>query len=281
MSAPKLVAGMEHFSSLTRSIYVHEPAKTASSSDPQLILLVGWMDASMRHIAKYTAGYEKLYPSARIVVITTSAIDATIRTNAANIRRVAPILEIMYALPSDAKVLLHFFSNGGCCTTTMIAKLYEAKIGRPLPATAMVLDSTPGKATYEATVRALSVGLSKNFVIRLLGISILRIFYWLYRLYYWIEGHGDLVDKARVDLNRESLFDIETPRLYIYSVADQMVAWEFVEKHSEEAEATGYKVYKKKYLDSGHCVHLMKDEKLYWGSVSKLWRGTSEQAPLS
>ena len=272
MSRSKVVSGFEHFTRLNGSVYIHEPTTTTSSSgEPNLILVCGWMDASPRHISKYTAGYEKLYPSARILAITTSSIDAAFTTHGANIKRVVPVLEILYALPPNAKLLLHFFSNGGSFTSTLIARKYKEKMGNPLPTTAVILDSTPGRATYEATVRAFAVTLPKNPVIKFIGILFLRLFYWLYRVTYLLSSQKDLVEKARTDLNTKTLMDVDTPRLYIYSEADDMVAWQSVEEHIEEAKRLGYAADREKYLESGHCGHLMRDEKRYWGAVQRLW----------
>ena len=157
----------------------------------------------------------------------------------------------------------------------IIARKYQEKMGKPLPTTAVILDSTPGKATYEATVRAFAVALPKSLVVKALGISILRIFYWLSRLYYFVMGEFDLVERVRLDLNTKSLVDVETPRLYIYSEADDMVAWQFVEEHIEEAKKQGYVVDREKFLESSHCGHLMIDEKRYWEAVQRLWSKVS------
>jgi hypothetical protein len=235
------------------------------------------MDASPRHISKYTTGYENLYPSARILVITTTSIDATLTTWDANLKRVAPVLEILYTLPPNARLLLHFFSDGGSFTSLLIAKKYQEKMGKLLPTTALILDSSPGRATYEATVRAFAVALPKNPVIKAVGILVLRLFFGLYRLAYLLKGllvqKGELnvVEKGRIDLNSRSLMDVATPRLYIYSEADDMVEWEFVEEHIEEAEKFGYVVYREKYVESGHCGHLLIDDKRYWAAVQRLW----------
>jgi hypothetical protein len=272
MSNPKKTTGMEHFTRLSPSIYLHDPTSKPSPSEPELILLCGWMDASMRNLAKYTSGYRARYPGSRIIVVTTSATDAVVRTNNANRKRVAPVLDIIYALQPGAKFLLHYFSNGGSWTTTMLAKAYKEKTGRPLPATAMILDSTPGRATYEATIRAFAVGLQRsNILIRILGTLVLRILFGLYKLIYWIRRTPDMIDIVREDLNDKSVFDTNTPRLYVYSEGDPMVDWRFVEDHQVEAQTVGYAVSKEKYVESGHCMHLLLDEKRYWGAVTKLW----------
>jgi hypothetical protein len=278
MAQSKSPKALEHFSRLNQAVYLHQPpanAGTGTSNGPDLILLLGWMDASPRHLSKYTTGYEKLYPSARIVAVTTSAIDAAFRTHAANLNRVKPVLDILYTLPPDAKLLVHFFSNGGAFTNLLIAKTYQEEMGRPLPATAIVLDSTPGRATYAATIRAFSVGLPKNVIVRAICLLILRVAWALYLLSYIIRGAEDIVDQARRYLNDKTVFELDTPRTYIYSVADDIVEWQDVEEHAKDAQGLGYTVDLVKYQASGHAAHMMSDEKRYWAAVQRLWDSVS------
>lgn len=275
--------GMEHFTHLSPSIFVHEPANAKTlDEEPDLIVLAGWMGASTRNLSKYTAGYGKIYPSARIVVITTSTLDAAYRTDAANGKRVAPVCDMIYDLPPNAKFLLHVFSNGGSYTMALIAAAYRTKTGKAMPATAVVLDSTPGKATYAVTVRTFAIGLPKNILVQWIGKLLLSIFFWTYKLNCWIRGRKDLVEQARVDLNTKTLFDVNTPRLYLYSSVDPLVDWRSVEEHALDAEALGYRTSKEKFTEGGHCVHLVVDEKRYWGAVTKHWsstKSTSSEAP--
>lgn len=80
----------------------------------------------------------------------------------------------------------------------------------------------------------------------------------------------DPVDQARRALNNKSLFDVGTPRLYIYGAADPMVDWRFVDEHAAEANALGYSVSSEKYEKSGHCMHMLLDQDRYWGAVKNL-----------
>jgi hypothetical protein len=270
MSNSKKQTGMEHFSRLNSSVYIHNPTLNISEQ-PRLILLVGWMDSPLRALGKYAIGYEKLYPSARIVVVTTTAVDATFRTHSANLERIAPILEAIYSLPVDAKFLLHVFSNGGSWTSTLIAAEYRAKTGKALPLTAMILDSAPGRGTYTVTIRAFMVGLPKNLLAQIVGGISFRLFWFVYMFAYWISGKGDLVARIRVALSDKLLFDAAAPRVYVYSVADVMVPWLYVEEHAEEATKLGYTVHMEKFQETGHCAHLMVYPDRYWGFVQRLY----------
>jgi hypothetical protein len=271
MSQFKVPSGLEHFSRLNHSIWNHQPTSRTPSNDPDFVLIVPWMDAQPRHIAKYTAGYEMLYPSAQILAITTSSYDVAFNTTAANINRISPALEILYALPPNTKLLLHFFSNGGGFTTMLLAKCYKKKMEKPLPVAATVFDSTPGRDKWPESVRAIAVGLPKNIVLRTIGTLILHLMYAFYVFGYLLTGQEDLVEQTRRALNDKSLFDLDAPRVYIYSVADDMVDWRDVEEHGEEAMKLGYTVNREKYLAGGHAGHLIEDPKRYWSIVQELW----------
>lgn len=79
----------------------------------------------------------------------------------------------------------------------------------------------------------------------------------------------------RADLNDSTLFATNAPRLYVYSTGDPMVDWRFVEEHVEGANSLGYSTATEKYLESGHCNHMLSDEERYWGGVKTLWNKTS------
>lgn len=235
------------------------------------------MDASPRHLAKYTAGYSALYPTARIVAITTTSIDAAFKTWSVNNSRIQPALSILLSLPPSSRVLLHSFSNGGAWTACLLAKRYRAKTGKALPLTAMLLDSSPGRATYAATVNAFAVALPKNILLYILGKAALHFFYWLYMFAYYIGGvvYGqklDLIAQVRQDLNTKEYFAVGGRRSYVYSEGDEMVDWRFVEEHIVEARGLGYKVEGDRFgLESRHCGHLIADAGRYWGRVKDLW----------
>lgn len=272
MALAKAQQGLDHFARLNPAVYIHQPTTSdASRKDPDLILLSGWMDASVRNISKYAAGYEKLYPSAKIIVILTSATDIVIRSKTANLNRVAPVLEILYALPPDLRLLVHAFSNGGALTSLLIAREFLANAGRQLPVTAMILDSSPGKTTWQSTSRAFAIGLPKFFILRWLMISAIGISFWVMKFLYWISRRRDTLVKMREQLNTSSLLHAGAPRLYIYSQKDHIVAWQEIEEHVGDAKRSGYKVDTEKFLDTGHAGHLIGNDERYWGCVKRLW----------
>lgn len=266
-------SGLNHFSRLNPNVYLHEPTIAPSPNEPNLVLLIGWMDAQPRHLAKYTAKYESLYPSSRIIVITTSQIDTAWRTTAANIQRISPAMEVIYALPPDAKFLLHFASNGGGFTTLLVAKTYREKMRKPLPVSAMVMDSTPGVVRLKGTVKAFALIFPKNIILQFLTKAIFLMFYGLFMGGYWLVGKPNLVDIVRKALNNGEFFSRKVPRVYIYSEGDELVSRKDVEEHADKAEVLGYPVWREDFGGSKHCAHMLEDEGRYWGIVRKLWSG--------
>ena len=278
-AAAKASVALEHFVRLNQSVFYHEPttskSKSSTTPDPDVIFLAGWMDASPRNLAKYTAEYERLYPSARIIAITTTSIDAAFLPHSSNLKRIQPALEILCTLPPESKVIVHFFSVGGAWTTCLVAKGYHAKTGRPLPVTGMILDSTPGRVKYAYTIRAFAVALPKHPILNALTNIGIRIMFFLYIFAYWVSGKPDLIARTRADLNNKAYFATDVKRLYVYSEADDKVAWEFVEEHIEEARGLGYTVQGDRWVDSTHCGHLLVDAERYWRCVTSLWTSVS------
>jgi hypothetical protein len=278
MSRLKPPTGLEHFIRLNPSVYYHEPIQNTKSpssagSTPDLILLLGWMDAQPKHLSKYSSMYEKLYPSSRIVIVTTNSLDALIRSTSANLNRIAPVLEILYSIPENSvvKVLLHLFSNGGGITSTLIARTYREKMGRELPLRKMVLDSSPGRPDVTATRRAFAVAFPKNPILYFIGNVLFTLIFVCIKLYYASGISVNPIEQLRRDLNDRKLFGIDVERLYVFSKGDTMVEARHVEEHAAEAERMGFRVDLEKYSESGHAAHMLSDPKRYWEAIETLW----------
>ena len=144
-------------------------------------------------------------------------------------------------------------------------------MGRVLPLSGVILDSTPGRPEHEATLRAFAVGMPKNPIVRFVGLLLFRIFLVLMRIMYFFTRTVNLIDQLRMDLNDPKLFASGVPRLYIYSDGDRMVQWKHIEEHAEEANGLGYKVDLERYKESGHAAHMLNDPPRYWKAVEMLW----------
>jgi hypothetical protein len=64
-----------------------------------------------------------------------------------------------------------------------------------------------------------------------------------------------------------------TPRLYIYSDGDDMVASSVVEAHIEEAKKRGLNIHAEKFgKESKHVAHARTDPQRYWAAVERIWK---------
>lgn len=284
MSVPAELSG---FTRLNSAVYLYAPIPAApppsfpkTATHPSLIILLTWLNARPAHIAKYVAGYKRLNPSAQILVITATTWDVMFNRGVINnLDGMRPVLDILDAAQESrhrAKVLLHLFSNGGTLACTLLAKTYAAKYGKAMPVSAMVLDSAPGKLTYWATVRAFAIALPRNRIFRAVGLLLVHVAWSTYCILKWLAGRRDRFESCRTDLITEGLFSTAVPRLYVYSVADRMVNWQFVEENAADAERMGYVVVKEKFLDSAHATHLAMDEERYWNAVLRIWKMASD-----
>ena len=70
----------------------------------------------------------------------------------------------------------------------------------------------------------------------------------------------------------------ESPRVFIYSDADQMVEAEAVEECIAASKQKGLNVHVEKFHGSAHVSHARKDSGKYWGAVEKAWAEAVEVA---
>jgi hypothetical protein len=279
--APEPVPGpLTGFKRLNASTYIYEPPTTtttspSSSSGPDLILLPSWLDASPRHIAKYTRGYQTLYPTARILLLTTALTDVTLHTRAAEAARLAPTLSLLTSLPSHTGILLHSFSNGGAYTAHLLARLYLARTGHVLPISAQILDSSPGHGHYGRTATAMALSLPRSpAVLHYVSLVMLHLFLAVYYVAKTATGGLNKVQVMREGLLDVKFWDNGVPRCYVYSKEDKMVTWGDVVEHAGMAREKGWKrVSVEEFDGSAHCGHLLVDEGRYWGIVERVWGG--------
>ncbi|QDS72413.1 hypothetical protein FKW77_009049 [Venturia effusa] len=270
-----------NFSQLAPSTWYYQPllseTKPESPQQPDLVILSTWMGAASKHILKYVAAYQKIYPNTSILVLTNGVQDIIFRPSSHHEKHLRAAISVIRATRQQnpqARIVLHLFSNGGAHTICQLAKLYRKYYSRPLPLDGTVLDSAPGRATYKRSIAAMSVGLPKFLPVRLLGILILHIaciVMWLQR---HVLGRENVITRVRRELNDPLLFPTGARRVYLYSRTDEMVDWETVEEHALEAEEDGVHVERERFGKSRHVGHMMEDFDRYWAAVGRVVRGS-------
>ncbi|KAJ5217116.1 hypothetical protein N7468_010124 [Penicillium chermesinum] len=231
---------------LTPTIFLNEPT---ASTPSQTILLAFWMNAPVRTYTKYLADRDFLLPTS------TPALQ----------KRLTPAVEVLRASPTP--VHIHLFSNGGVFAVTTLLSAYKARACAPLPVSAILIDSAPGRASIREGLRAFSFALPRTFVLRVLGKAVLCALFVVVYTVNWVLRRPDAIQRGRIALNDSELVGGDPARCYLYSDGDELVGWRDVEDHADEAEGSGLRVRREKFVGSPHVAHMKADPVRYWGVV--------------
>jgi hypothetical protein len=148
------------FTRLSKVVRLYEPDASIkpSPSSPTTILLCSWMNAAAKHIDYYSRSYMKLYPGARIIIVTIDTRQFLLTSEVTRRAQIKEAISAILALPQDdERLLVHALSNGGAKRLYGISAAYAAKTGKPLPLKAYVLDSAPGIPQFRRDIHALSM----------------------------------------------------------------------------------------------------------------------------
>ncbi|MCJ1377104.1 hypothetical protein MMC17_000195 [Xylographa soralifera] len=269
---------LSHFTRINPSVFVYEAPKlttkteetTAKPSHPDIVLLLSWSGANIKHVVKYTPGYIDLYPEAQIILVTSAFADFVFGSSASKKLQLEPVIQILLSNP-NARILVHLFSNGGSHKLWRLAKLYKETQGRLLPMDALVLDSAPGKATLKRSAEAMAYEMPQAWYLRLPGLALLYLFLFIFKVVLTVTGGTITIDRVWKELNDPDLIRVQAMREYIYSKADRLVFWKDVEDHADEAEAKGYQVRKETFENTGHVGHMRLEYERYWREIAALW----------
>lgn len=258
---------------------------------PELVLIMSWMNALPQHVSKYAAAYRKLYPTATILHITSSFLEMAFLPQARKRRDLDPVVDIIQAVKEEdmlgaqdfmethqkiikrePRIMIHLFSNGGAYATAQLAQAFKQKTKAPLAIDAMVLDSAPGTGSYSRSLLAIMSSMaSAPPLIRIVGYVIANFLLagmWLLQRV----GMGDVIARARKDLNDEQLVDRRAPRTYLYSKEDLIVKPNDVETHALDFANKGGEVRLHLFSGSAHASHVKADEEKYWMAVEHAWK---------
>ncbi|EOD48000.1 putative duf829 domain protein [Neofusicoccum parvum UCRNP2] len=294
------------FQRLNHKTYLYDPATSNSNGaaveptaaslaprttgTPGLILLCSWMDASLRHVAKYTTYYQALYPATPILLVTCATNDFFFSTAARQKRELAPALAAICSYcpattingsgnnssnsstADGGGLFVHALSNGGCGHLAMICGQYRLLTGAPLPARAVVYDSAPGRSRFKQGFAAMSMALPSFPLVRwplqAFIAALLVVFFHLPPLL----GVQTLSMQMRDVLNDPDHLAPAAPRTYAFSAADAIILAADVEEHAAEAEgAKGLSVRRVVFEGSPHVGHMRQEPERYWEMVAMAW----------
>jgi hypothetical protein len=265
---------LEEFVEIAPNIYMFSPPNPRVG---ELVVLATWMGAADKHIAKYTALYRKLIPTARILLL-----KSVVRTMISSYRKqerdmepaasaVDDILKECAGIP-EAKphMLLHMFSNGGMNSATHLLLELSRKRRQPMPLVGLICDSTPTGAGYRKTYSAFKYSFPQRFPANIIASLIIHVIIILLFASIYAGRYEHPEDYWRKSILDEKL--ISSKKIfYIASKADKLTDWNDVVAHAETARRNGWDVREIIYDDTPHCNHLKKDPQAYENAITEMW----------
>lgn len=260
---------------LSDNVFLHRAvvSTTETSTDPRLVLILGWMDARSAHLARFIREYRKSYPAsdlllvkARLAALTwASAGQSDVGPAVAPIREICGDYEP--TRPSARpRLLVHAFSGGGSC---LLYHLYNhfSRHNLLLPQHITIFDSTPGVWSYGFNVNVLDAPLKS--MPPWMRLSMLPVIH-LIAMVYWVRIRvlhlSDNQATWSTAHNDESKVK-ELRRVYIYGDMDNICPAAAIEAHAIDAKSKGFSVQLEFFKGSSHVVHMMNDTERYWGIV--------------
>jgi hypothetical protein len=261
---------LSDFNKIGYNTYLYTPSTYSPPTSP-LILFFSWNGAAAKHIAKYTVAYQRLFPSARIVLIRCFTID-TFRTKATYRAQHTPAREVVHEhIKSGGEVLVHSSSNGGGKQVVEFAKGWVDVYNCTLSMRCQILDSGPGLGTWMKSHAAISASFPKSILWKYLGSAAVHFLLALVFVFNNVTRSENMMVVMSRELNDPEIFDNGVPRVYLYSKADQMVDWTEVEDHADQAVGKGWGVERVRFEKSSHVGHILEDGERYWGAVMRGW----------
>jgi hypothetical protein len=217
------------------------------------------------------------------MVITTSSADFIFRSSKRKqhrLRAAVNYISNLQHIPSRNKggILMHVFSEGGSNKACELATAYLSTTGTRLPLAALYLDSTPGHPRYLRLCSALAKSFPPIPVLKQLATIIATVILGLiWILYHVVIGYANNpVTKSRSQLLDPKLFDLTTPRCYLYSKNDALIAWQDIYEHAGESMEQSGSVTEIIFETSGHVDHARQEPERYWDALTTVWRQSQE-----
>lgn len=260
-------------------------ARDQIDASPDLNLICSWLYAQNKHIAKYTNTYRKLFPSSSILLLKNDGPDLIWKPNAWQMDALKPAISVIQDLQQrkanqsrELRVLLHVFSNGGSFSACQLADAYRAQSGgRMLPISTMLVDSAPSIPSLRVGLTAMSQGFPTYLpkAVKVAGGAVMYSCMYSLGLLGRLAGSEGAMSSMRRRLNdpEGAFMQSRLRRTYIYSDTDQLVPWQHVEAHAQEARQILMQklpapeaeelVRLEKFVGSKHVAHAVLDPERY------------------
>jgi len=138
---------------------------------------------------------------------------------------------------------------------------------------ALIVDSAPGGEGLRNAIRVFAQ-FFPSILIRIPLTAIIVVLYAFRAIRTKIFGMTPLFTRLMNALAAPSIlpwFDKSTPRLYVYSRADEMVPFDEVKLHVARVREVGLNVKEEVFEDSPHVAHARTEPVRYWNAVQEAW----------
>jgi hypothetical protein len=259
---------------------------TRPATDPDVIIIYGWGDAGLRHVVKYTAGYQSLFPRSKIIAVLSPILKAMTLSLDQRIRSMQPVIEETFrekidlgqrSSPAQQTILMHVMSNTGGMNFAATFEAYRRKYNHPMPHNLLVLDSCPGSTAYTpANVRRFAFAMTVGTAAYFPWPKAVTQWMWFFMLYVLrglelLVGRESAANFAVKATNSDVLAVKTASRLYLYSKEDEIINWEDIESNAADAASKGYRVDLKMFQGSSHVGHMRNWPEEYWRVILQAW----------
>jgi hypothetical protein len=268
-----------------KRVTIYTPNHESSSStdhNKRILLLAIWADAKERYVRKYIDEYYRLFPSVKIVALKSYTIDyITPPFIAVNPKRLGlhDAISAIQSLSANGEIpdiFVHAWSNGGGAQLVLLAETWRKVYGVALPASALFLDSTPGRVHLMQSLRVHSANMPQflpvKLVLQAVAACLLLGIYIVPRML----GLETWETKSRIKINEKELLPLDAPRVYVYSSKDEVVGAEDVSDSIVDARRLGYTVEEIRLEDTPHVQHMRGHPEMYWDAFVRLWKATEK-----
>ncbi|KAJ7354674.1 hypothetical protein DFH08DRAFT_855689 [Mycena albidolilacea] len=259
-----------------------------SAKDPRGIILFGWLDAPLRILEnKYAAKHRVRWPSADIVIVQSHPAFIWSSQEKRNIV-VTPLADYLVStvyrqrgsIPNG--ILLHVISNGGAFQLITLSQVLKSMLAaEPFDINhgtairmATIFDSTPGIGEYSSLLAALTADVKSPLAKAVMTVPG-SLVYLACRIRDSVVGEEPIFTLLHKQLQMQGLLPLAegySPRVYIYSAADQMVPSTSVESHLATLRANAsFDILAEKFDGSQHVQHERQDPGRYWKAVQAVW----------
>ncbi|CCA70108.1 hypothetical protein PIIN_04047 [Serendipita indica DSM 11827] len=286
------------FIPLGHGAFLVKGTESSNELHPTLVLIFGWMDGKLAHVAKFSALYKQLFPSADQIVVA-STNDILWRTKPALDARVQPIVDQLIALDvvgptaKPHRILTHTFSNGGNIRLDHLSSLLKRSNLSVSPQTliqpsAFIIDSAPGGDNLTSALHTFRASIPSPFL-RYPTLAILLLYYWaslivtLSTRRYFDPLRDALLSRNWVPWITSPAQTATTPTqwLFIYSKSDVTVPYQDVDEMVARATSKGLPVHTQVYNDTAHVSHFRQYPDRYTQQVLAHWQRAMASAQKS